>query len=338
MAQRKARIQERDKWPDFIRKVNVFFRRIRRQEVLTFLLFVLIAAFIWFVQTAREETATDFIVTLNIEAQPQDEVFTTHVPTQLKVTLHDTNTRLFNYRFNRKVQSLSVNFERYADAIGNFRISAAELESLLRASLESSTRIVAVSPSLIDARFAQTEGRKYPVRLQGTYLPADNYRLRELRVTPDSVIINAPTSVLDTLQCVYANDASIYDLRDTLTETLSLSLPVGVKATPAHVELRAAVSKYVEKVFSRIVIRTANVPDGRDLVFFPYAARVSCFVDFQEYHAITDDMFAVTVCYDSIAPGCTRGHLPISVTYSGPQDIVSHIAVEPDSAEFVIYQ
>lgn len=318
-----------------LRKVNIFIGRTSRKEVLTFLLFVLVSGFFWIVLSSREETASEFEVELIIEDQPQGMVFTTHVPTALKVTITDTNARLLNYSVNDRLTSLTVDFERYADAIGNFRISAAELQSLLRERLFSSTQITAVSPSLIDARFAVTEGRKYPVVVSGVYLPADNYRLRTMIVEPDSVIINAPNAVLDTLNCVYTVAATHYDLRDTLTETLPLELPIGVKATPASVKVTAPVAQYVEKVFDNMVVNTSHLPKNKRLLVFPYSVRLTCLVDFHHYRQLTEEDFEVSVSYDSIATSDGR-HLPILIKYKDDPSLVTNIQTYPQKVEYIL--
>lgn len=330
-------INDRTRWPKFIRRVNVSFHRIRRSEVLTFLLFVAISAFFWTVQTAREESVQEYLVNLEVTDLPQDMVFTTHVPTELRVALSDANSRLFNYGYNHRLNTLSVDFERYADAVGDFRISAAELQSLLSSQLLNTTRIVSVSPSLIDARFAQTEGRKFPVKVSGIYAPADNYRMHAITISPDSVIINAPSSVLDTLKFVCAIDSNHWDLRDTLIQQLDLELAIGVKATPSQVTVKVPVVQYVEKVFEQVELHVTDVPDHRHLVTFPYAVRITCLVDFSSYRAITSDMFEATVSYLDIArrEDVTSPILPIHVSYTGPSDAVTNVCAHPARAEFV---
>ena len=319
----------------FLRKVNVFIGRTSRKEVLTFLLFVMVSGFFWIVQTSREETAAEFMVDLRIENQPQDMVFTTHIPSQLKVTITDINSRLLNYSVNDRLQSLSVEFDRYADAIGNFRISAAELQSLLREQLFSSTTITAVTPSLIDARFALTEGRKLPVFVRGLFLPADNYRLRDLIIEPDSVIINAPNVVLDTMQFIYTTPVTHYDMRDTLVEMLPLDLPLGVKATPSSVKVTAPVAQYVEKVFENLVVKTTDLPKGKRLLIFPYAIQLTCLVDFQHFRNLSADEFSVSVSYKDIA-GSDGKNLPISVQFNGDSTVVTNIKTYPQKVEFVV--
>lgn len=331
-------IHDRNRWPKFLRRVNVSFHRLRRGEVLTFLLFLAIAIFFWIVQTAREETVQDFIVDVYVTDQPQDMVFTTHVPKQLRVSLSDTNIRLLNDRINHRLESVSIDFERYADAVGNYRVSAAELQSLLAGQLPNTTRIVAVNPSLIDARFAQTEGRRFPVKVMAEYMPADNHRLHAIRIEPDSVIINAPTSVLDTLRYVYAIDSTRHDLRDTLIQHLNLDLPIGVKATPSQVRVTIPVVEYVEKVFPQIELQVTDVPRGRTMVVFPYAVQITCLVDFSSYRSITADMFKATVSYNQLSStdDQAQGFLPITVTYDGPAEAVTAIHAQPARAEYVI--
>lgn len=325
------------KQPTIIRIVNILIGRTNRREVLTFLLFVLVSFIFWMVQTAREETVAEYYVDLRIEDQPQDMVFTTHIPDQLRVAVEDNNLNLLNYATGNRLRTLIVDFDRYADATGNFRISAAELQSLIRTDLNSTTRITSISPSLIDARFAQTEGRKFPVRVHGNYIPADNYRLRPLIVKPDSVIINAPTAVLDTMQFAYTVHTIHSDLRDSLREELSLDLPLGVKATPSAVFVTAPVAQYVERVFDNVPIRTINVPRGRTLTIFPYSASISCLVDFDMYAQLHESDFELLIDYDSITSP-TQTRLPIQVIYRGPDQEVTNITSSPRQAEFIIEQ
>ena len=319
-----------------MRKANILIHRLRRGEVGTFLVFVAIAFFFWTVQTAREESASDFIVKFYVEDQPQDMVFTTRVPQELKVTIVDTYSHLTNYRLNNRLDSIGVDFERYADVLGNFRISAAELQSLLMAGLESSTRVVAISPSLIDARFAQTEGRRFPVRVSGTYDVAPNHRMRTMVVKPDSVVINAPAAVLDTMRWVEAVGEGRQNMTDTIEEVLSLQLPLGVKATPAKVKLIIPVAQYVEKKLRQVDVQVLKEPANRHLVIFPYSVELTCLVDFEHYRDITPEDFLVAVNYDSIQGQARQGMLPITVRYIGPPEVVTNVHISPATAEYVV--
>jgi len=325
------------KWT-IIRRVNVLFRRTNRREMLTFLAFTALALAIWTVLAYQEQSTQEFKVALHIVNQPQDNVFTTFVPTELRVTMSDTNGDLLTFRYDDDIKQLEIPFDRYADASGDFRVSAAELKSLLSEKLPGTTQIVQVSPTLLDAKFALTEGRKFPVKLSNHYLPADNYRIHPICIAPDSVVINAPNSVLDTLRCVYAMASENVDqLRDTLTETLTLDLPLGVKATPNYVHVKVPVSRFVEKVLPSVELKVLNEPRGLHLVVFPYTTQVTCLVDFDYFQQINPDNFEVVVdCPNKVKQG-QHGQLPIRISYKGEDDeAVTHIKVKPEMAEYVV--
>lgn len=311
------------------------FGRTSRHEMLVFLIFVLVSISFWVAQTAYEERPAEYNVALVIEGQPQDIVFTTHLPQELKVTIKDKNHQHVNYSYSHHVQQLTVNFERYADAMGNFRISGAELQSLLRAELVGTSQITAVSPSLIDARFAVTEGRRFPVRVNGTFLTAPNYRQHPIKVVPDSVTINAPSAVLDTLRYVSTTQLRYENIRDTLHQELYLELPLGVKATPAKVDLLVPVSQYVERVFDHLPIQVTDLHGHQRLTLFPFQAKVTCLIDFEYYKTLRDEDFLLTVSYDSLTSD-EQKLLPVNLQYLGPADVATAFTVTPCAVEFII--
>lgn len=144
----------KEKISSWLKKVTSILPFLNRRDTVTFFVFVIIAAFFWAVQTAHQQHDSHFEVELIIENQPADVVFTTPPPETLTITLYDNNLQLFNYQY--KDVTLKVDFDHYADVMGNFRISGAELQSLLLNNLSSTTKITAISPAYIDAHFAYT--------------------------------------------------------------------------------------------------------------------------------------------------------------------------------------
>lgn len=320
---------------NFRRRVNIFFARQSRKEVLTFLCFVVIASFFWIFESAYEETTSTYKVEFLINNQPSNIVFTTLVPETFNVTIKDINLRHFSYYYKRRHRTLQVDFTRYADALGNFRISSAELRALLQTELQTSTQIVAVAPTLIDARYAITEGKKVAVILDGTYAAAPNHRCRAPQLLPDSVIIHAPSAISDTLSGIHTHPIAFSNLTDTLQTQLSLRLPLGVKSTPGDIRLTIPVSQYVEKTFIDIPITSRDVPDSLRLTLFPATATLTCLVDLQFYRQITADIFDLTVSYDSIHSTSQR-YISVTPSHHYFTDNISNIRIKPDSVEFVI--
>lgn len=322
-------------WIRFFKRINIFFQRLRRKEVLRFLVFLLISAFFWVIKTASEENDTSFNIELCVSNLPDDIVFTTQLPKQLKVSVRDKNINLLNYSYQNSIDTLEVDFARYNDALGNFRISGAELQALLLNSLFPSTQITALTPSLIDAKFAITNGKKLPVVLSADVTTAPDYRFHPTTISPDSVLIHAPSSILDTLTCVYTEHFESFGMKDSTIMTLPLMLEVGVKSTPAHVKVQIPVARFVEKTVSGVNINIIDLPTGIDLSIFPNRSDVSFLVDFSYFTDITADDFYLTVSYNSIKSS-NQKYIPVELISYADSEIVSNIRLKSKEVEYII--
>lgn len=322
-------------WRRALRKAQISVRHIRRTEVLTFAGFVLIAFFFWVMTTAYEETDATYRVRLVIDGQPDNRVFTTPVADEVKISIRDNNFQLLSYYYSGVMQELHVDFERYADLGGNFRISAAELDALIKAELLPSTQITAITPALVDARYAVAEGKRLPVRLDLDCRPAPDYRIGRPEIAPDSVLVHAPSGILDTMTHLTTQPLQRFGLTDTLRETIHLVLPLGVNATPDSLRIVIPVSQYVERTFAHVPVRTEYVPDGVRLNLFPYAVQVVCQVEFGAYRDLRADDFELSVSYLDIYTR-RQQKLPIHLRYNNHDERVAGVRLVPDSVEYVI--
>ncbi len=325
------------KWlPYRIRKIVSTLPSISRRDVLTFSVFLLVSIFFWLAKSAYEQSDSSYEVTLHIENQPAGAVFTTHVPTTLKVTLYDYNIHLLRYGQDSQFRTLTVDFNRYADVAGNFRISGAELQSLLLNELSSTTQITAIYPALIDARYALTEGKKVPVKLLLDITTRGNFKDFVPELSVDSVLVHAPSYILDTLKSVSTQRIEASLLTDTLVTRVAIQLGMGVKATPDSIDVTIPVVQFVEKIFENIDITTTGLPSGKRLILFPRQARLRCLVSFNHYNQISANDFQLSVPYDSLRQHPDLQRLPIQLYTPLSSSIAYGIEFEPKEVEFSI--
>lgn len=320
--------------PHFIQKVINTLSTINRRDVVTFSIFVAVSFVFWTVRSAYEQSDSTYEVTLNIEEMPVGAVFTTHIPSTLKVTLYDNNIHLIQYGKNSKFRQLTVDFNRYADAAGNFRISGAELQSLLLNELSSTTQITAISPALIDARYALTEGKKVPVRLRADISTLDNHKDFDPILEPESVLVHAPSYILDTLTCITTQWVKAHNISDTLFSRVSLNMGVGVKATPDSISLTIPVMQYVSKTIQNVKIRVNGLPAGKKLILFPRQVDLHCLANFSHYNRFSSEDFILSVSYDSLLYKPERQFLPISVYTPLSSSEVYNIQLSINEVEF----
>ena len=320
--------------PRFIQKVISTLSTINRRDVVTFSIFVAVSFVFWTVRSAYEQSDTTYEVKLSIENMPAGAVFTTHIPASLKVTLYDNNIHMVRYGKSSNFRRLTVDFNRYADAAGNFRISGAELQSLLMNELSSTTQITAISPALIDARYALTEGKKVPVRLLSEITTLGNHKNFEAELQPESVLVHAPSYILDTLSCINTHWIKANNISDSLFCRVGLNLGVGIKATPDSVDVTIPVMQYVNKTIPNIRIRVKDLPAGKKLILFPRQVDLQCLANFSHYNKFTSEDFILSVSYDSLLIKPERQFLPISIYTPLSTAEVYNIQLSTDEVEF----
>lgn len=322
------------RFPKPIQKVIDTLSTIDRRDVVTFSVFLAVSFVFWTVRSASEQDDQTHEVTLCIEDMPAGAVFTTHIPSTLKVTLYDDHWHLRQYGKNSSFRQLNVDFNRYADAAGNFRISGAELQSLLMNELSSTTQITAISPALIDARFALTKGKKVPIRLVADITTLDNHKNFDAELKPDSVLVHAPNYILDTLTHIDTRKLKAYNLADSFQTYVELNLGVGVKATPDSIYVVIPVNQYVSKTIRNIPIRIKKLPAGKKLVLFPRQVDLMCLANFNHYNRFTSEDFVVSVSYDSLLYKPDRQFLPLSVSTPLSDAEVYNIQLSTYEVEF----
>ena len=320
--------------PPYIKKVMDNLPTIGRQDVMTFSIFVVVSFIFWVVQSSYEKSDMDYDVALHIENMPAGAVFTTHIPDKLTVTLYDNNIHLANYATKSSLRHLTVDFNRYADVAGNFRISGAELASLIQNELSSTTQITAMYPSLIDARYALTKGKKVPIRLKAKLFTRGNYKDFPARLTPDSVLIHAPSAILDTMTFIETEAIDYRDLTDTLRCKVALNQGLGIKATPDTVSLLVPVMQYVNKTFHKVPIQVKGVPRGKKLILFPRQADVECLANFAHYNYYTNADIRLIVLYDSLRVNPKRQYLPVKFETSLTEADIYNIKLSTPKVEY----
>lgn len=315
----------------FFRKVNIFLKRINRQEVLTFLVFVLISTFFWVIKSASEETDATVSMELEIKNIPSDIVFTSPLPKQINLSIKDKNINLLSY----SLDTLTVDFSSYHDALGSFRVSGAELQAMLLNKLAPSTQITAIAPSIIEARFAKTDGKVVPVEFISEISTASNYRCHQPVLFPDSVVVHAPADLLDTINVIRTELYKVNSLKDSVTVTVPLNVAVGVKSTPSSIKVLIPVANYVEKTISNVKINVVDVPENESVSIFPNKTDISCLVDASFFPDVTEQDFNLTVSYKDIKSS-KQTKLPVNLVSTDKINIVSNIKLHTTEVEYII--
>lgn len=320
----------------YIVKIKDFLLGKKNREFLIFLFFFALSAVFWLLQTLNETFETEIVVPLKLENLPNNLIITSDLPEELRVTVQDKGSILMKYLYGQQLTPVTVDYKNYqfGGLAGRVQIQDADVHRAIALQLFSSTKILSVKPDTLEFFYNRGLKKKVPVRIDGVVEAAPQYYLRHVVPKPDSVVVFAPSSILDTLSAAYSQ--SFY--QTGLTESKRLTVPVrsirGAKFIPNTLDIHVDVDLYTEKTVE-VPIEGVNFPGDKGLRTFPSKVSVTFKVGTKSYKSITADDFVLVISYEELMNN-TSSKIPLHLK-SIPEG-VSSVRIHPSEVDYLVEQ
>ncbi len=271
------------------------------REMLVFLFFLFVSFCFWAMQAMNEALDVEISVPLQLKDVPENVIITTELPPQLQVTIRDRGAALLHYFRDRELDTVEISFAKYQNGASTARviIPQAETSHDVQTQLAATAQIISIRPDTLEFYYNRGIHRKLPVKLCAHISTDKQHYLRSADISPDSVIVYAPQSVLDTMRAAYTMDMNLKNLSHTTTEEISLHAMKGVRHVPESVQVTAKVDYYTEKTVE-VPIIGLNFPADRRLKTFPSKAKVTFRVGSTDYANFNADSFVLAITYEEL--------------------------------------
>lgn len=317
-------------------KIKDFLLGRKNREFLIFLFFFALSAVFWLLQTLNETFETEVVVPLKLNNVPSNLIITSDLPDELHVTVQDKGSILMKYLYGQPLTPVTVDYKNYdfEGMAGRVQVQEAEVRRAIAAQLFSSTRIQSIKPDTLEFFYNRGLKKKVPVLISGVIEPAQQYYLRHVVAKPDSVVVFAPSSILDTLQAAYTQNF----YQAGLVESKNLQIPVrpirGAKFIPDVLDVQIDVDIYTEKTVE-VPIVGVNFPADKDLRTFPSKVKVTFKVGSKSYKSITADDFVLVISYEELINN-ESSKIPLHLK-SIPEG-VSSVRIHPSEVDYLLEQ
>ena len=312
-------------------KIKDFLLGRKNREFLIFLFFFALSAVFWLLQTLNETFETEVVVPLKLNNVPSNLIITSDLPDELHVTVQDKGSILMKYLYGQPLTPVTVDYKNYdfGGMAGRVQVQEAEVRRAIAAQLFSSTRIQSIKPDTLEFFYNRGLKKQVPVLIS-----AQQYYLRHVVAKPDSVVVFAPSSILDTLQAAYTQNF----YQAGLVESKNLQIPVrpirGAKFIPDVLDVQIDVDIYTEKTVE-VPIVGVNFPADKDLRTFPSKVKVTFKVGSKSYKSITADDFVLVISYEELINN-ESSKIPLHLK-SIPEG-VSSVRIHPSEVDYLLEQ
>ncbi|MGM9712680.1 MAG: CdaR family protein [Prevotella sp.] len=272
------------------------------REFLIFLFFLVLSAAYWVMSVLNDTMEREVTVHVQLSGVPKNVILLDEDNMDIHATVRDKGYTIAAYLWGDKLKTVKIPFSTFARGRDRCTVSNGELVKLISQQLYGSSKIVQLKPDKLEFPYNLGMNRRYPVKLYGKVRPADTYYLAQVKFQPESVYVYSSEHLLDSISEIYTERLNIVNFTDTLRRKVKLRHIHGAKPVPSEVTVTFCPDIMIEATAS-VPVMPVNVPEGRNLRFFPPAVTVSYVVGASHYKNIGVDKFVVVADYNTTKDG-----------------------------------
>ena len=315
-----------------LEKIRSFLLSKKSREFLIFLFFVFMSFSFWLLQVLNDDYETELRIPLKLKNVPENVMLTTEIPSELKVGVKDRGTVLVNYFWGQTLYPITIDFADYLDKGNQVRIPSSTLAKRIASQLNQSTKLSTIKPDTLEFIYTKGKAKKVPVKLRGEVNAERQYYIADTIFSPDSVMVYAPKSILDTISAVYTQFVNLEQVSDTTRCKVEFQPVKGARFTPSVTDVTFLVDVLAEKTVD-VAVYGINFPEGKLLRTFPPKVKVSFKVGLSRFKDVTADDFEVVVDYNELNEIGSDKCKPMLAKYP---HYVHHVQLNPKDIDYII--
>lgn len=263
-----------------------------------FFLFFLLLSFTFWTSTKLSNTYT---------VEESFSIIWTNIPNgiipssenqQMNVSISASGIEILIYRLINKSINISLSQADFSREKGLIDLRGQEF--FIQKQFFENTKLNILNPLFLEFKFSRLEEKVF------TVVPQIEINLRagylidsSLKVTPDSILVRGPKSILDTLNSIQSESIIADDLYENFRKKVSLRSIPEIQLSESKVTVEVAVSRYTEKEFL-LNVEVINLPLGTRVKLFPPKAKVRVTLPLSVLRTIKASDFNLVVDYNNI--------------------------------------
>lgn len=309
-----------------------FSRRIVWSDVLTFLLFLLLAALIWYGHAMHSVRNTYVPVYIQYTGKPGSiGLGEEGLPDKVMIEVRDAGSRLNAY--HREPLHLTIDLRTYIHGDkGTIHVPSDALRRSISDILQGTSSLIATQPEDITCTYFTEQEKTVVVVFDGAVTPANEYQqVGDVQLSHSRIKLYGQDRVLNKIDTVYTELTELTDLVDTTSMRVALALPAAVRADRDSVDITVITERFTEKKFI-LPIRAIGVPEGYKIRIFPNEVEVNVRVSMRHFNEVQASDITATCTYSPLRTET----LDVDIHYS--DSYITSAWAYPAVVEFMLEQ
>lgn len=303
-----------------------------KRDILTFLLFLVLAAVIWYGHAMQSVRNTHVPVAITYTGKPGNiGLGEEGLPEQVMIEVRDAGSRLNTY--HREPLHLTIDLRSYIHGEkGTIHVPSDALRRSISDILQGTSRLIETKPEEIRCPYFTEQEKNVVIALAAELTPAAEYQFVGAPIlSRSSMKIYGQDKTLASIDTIYTEALTLSELTDTTDLRVALALPQSVRAEKDSIGVRIITERFTEKKFI-IPIRVTGVPEGYHLRLFPSEVEVSVRVGMSHFAQVQATDIKALCTYSPER----ADKLDVELRYSNPH--ITSAWVYPAVVEYILEQ
>lgn len=308
------------------------FGQIGGANIVTFLLFLLLASLMWYGHAMQSVRNTRVPVYIQYTGKPgMIGLGEEGLPDKVMIEVRDAGARLNAY--HRDPLTLTIDLRSYIHGEkGTIHIPSDALRRSISGILQGTSKLIEANPEEITCSYFTEQEKTVTVLFDGDIQLANGYQLvREPLLSTTQMRIYGSNRTLRAIDTIYTAATILQEVSDTMRLRIALAPIKGVRFEQDSVTVSIVPEQFTEKKFT-LPIKVQNAPEGYRLRLFPQEVEVSVRMGMTHYAQVKASDIQVQCVY---SPERTD-KLDVELSFTNPH--ITSAWVYPGTVEYILVQ
>jgi hypothetical protein len=266
----------------------------------SFILFTLLSVVFWFMTKLSKEYDSTIAYPISYKNLPDDKLLQEAPLDFIKIHIKTTGFKLILAKISPN--KLEINASNiYYKSLTDYYLLVSQQKLALQKQMETGVQIDHFIHDSITFNLGLLKIKKVPVKLLSDFTYADGYELNEpISITPDSIIVTGPESILDTISFVSTILLQKKELSASINESIAVkefASESNVNIQQENIEISAAIEKFTEGTIE-LPFRILNLPPGKTINTFPKFVKITYRIALSNFNKISPSSFLIECDYN----------------------------------------
>lgn len=300
-----------------------------------FILFIALSLFFWCITKLSKEYDSTVKYPVNYNNLPADKLLQNKPVNEIDIHIKGTGFKIISAKiFPHKLELDASNL--YAKSANDYYLLLSQQRLALQRQMKTGVQIDHFIADSLKFNLGLLQVKMIPIKLNSKLSFAPGFELHDrVKISPDSIIVNGPESILDTIHFISTEMLERKELNSSINEELSLKnfdLTSNINFEQKKVYVTALVEKFTEGTLD-IPFEVINLPNNMKINTFPKIIKITYKVALSNFNEINESSFLIQCDYKMSQDNNLSYLIPKIVEKS---TMTKNIRMSPNKIDFII--